>query len=106
MIGKPPASLHDYGLIKSLLAVEMVTDPRYIRPGAPADFAKVSSMKSSLGEQLAGDLQDAGTGGQWAPRWAGRPICGFSLPDLHIQPPYAVAVPTTFAMRKILGFKW
>ena len=53
--------------IKPLLAVEMVTDPRHIGPGAFADFAKVRSVKTSLGEQFAGDLEDAVAGGQVGP---------------------------------------
>ena len=106
MIGKPSASLHDYGLIKSFLAVEVVTDPRHIGPGAFADFAQVRSVKSSLGEQLAGDLKDAVARGQWAPYRASRPICFFTLPDLHTKAGFAVAVPTAFRMQKVLGYNY
>ena len=104
--GKPPASLHDYGLIKSFLAVEVVTDPRHIGPGAFADFAQVRSVKSSLGEQLAGDLKDAVARGQWAPCRAGRPICFFTLPDSHTKPGLAVAVPTAFTMQKVPWYNY
>ena len=65
--------------IKSLLAVEMITDPSHIGPGAFADFAKVRSVKTCLGEQFAGDFEDAVAGGQWAPSRAGRPICLLAL---------------------------
>ena len=67
-IRKPPAGLHHHGLIKSLLALEVVTDPSHIGPGTLADFPKVRSVKASLGEHLAGGLEDAIAGGQGAPR--------------------------------------
>ena len=105
LVGKPSDGLHDHRLIKSFLAVEMVTDRGHVGAGALADSPKVRSVKASLGEQLTGDLEDAGGGWRWAPRWAGWPICFFALLDSHTKPTYADVVPTPFEMRKALGYR-
>ena len=102
--GKLPAGLHHHRLIKSLLALEVVTDPSHIGPGALGDFPKVRSVKTSLGEQFTGDLEHSVAGGQGAPGWAGWPICFFALLDSHTKPTYAVAVPTACAMQNSAGY--
>jgi len=84
----------------------MVTDADHITFGALADPAKMRSVKTSFGEQLTGDLDDAGAGGQRMPFRAGWPICFFALLDPHTKPTLAAAVPTTGAMKKALRYKY
>ena len=49
-IGKLPPGLHHHRLIKSFLALEMITDSGHVDAGALADFAKMRSMETRFGE--------------------------------------------------------
>ncbi len=84
----------------------MVTDPGHMSVGALADPAKMRSEKTSLGEQLTGDLEDAFTDRQRIPFRASWPICFFALLDSHTKPPLAAPVPTAGARQKALRYKY
>ena len=77
--GKPPTSLHQDRLIKSIFALKVVADPSHIGPSALADFSKMRSVKTSLGEQFTGNLEHAVAGGQRTSCRRVWPICFLAL---------------------------
>jgi hypothetical protein len=84
----------------------MVTDPGHMSVGVLAELAKMRSVKTSLGEQPTGDLEDAFTDRQRIPFRASWPICFFALLDSHIKPTLAAPVPTAGTMQKTLRYKY
>jgi hypothetical protein len=85
--GKPPASLHQDRLIKSLFALKVVADPSHIDPSAFADLPEMRSVKTGLGEQFTGDLEHAVAGGQRARCLGVRPIDFGILPERGFHNP-------------------